>query len=154
MVTVDDVAGALKTRLAATSGYTAAIPGGTWLDRGPDAPAGYPYLVLKIEPGEAELFSGSASLQPFTVTLAAYCPVGASGVNVATVEQVLNTAMASQAGNAALQAANLRNAGDKILHCLPVRPGGKYDLTMREGRDVFAVGLTVSVLCESDRSAS
>lgn len=154
MVTVDDLADAIGDRLAATTNYSTYVPGGTWLGRAPATPADYPYVVMEIDAGDAEVSSGSLSLQRFEVRVSAYCPVGDASTNINAVSQTLNTALASAAGNTALQGASLRNAGDKILHAIPVSPEGEYAPSLREGRDVWRAGLAVSVLCQSDRSVA
>jgi hypothetical protein len=154
VVTVDDIAGAVGARLAATTGFTTAVPGGIFLGRAPATPADHPYAVIEVDPGDAEVFSGDLSVQRFEVRVGVYCPVGDSGVNVGTVEQLLNTALASSAGNTAMQGSSLRNATDKILHSIPVRPEGEYAPSLREGRDVWRAGVAVGVLAQSDRGVA
>ena len=145
MVTLDDVAGIVKAQLAAQSGYNTTLPGGSWFDRGPDTPAGYPYDVFKIEAGLSELTSGGAYVQRFTVRVAGYCPLGDSGVNVQLV---------SVAAQTALLAASLRNASEKVLAGVPSSARGEYAPTLRDGKDVWIAGLTVDLIVQGDRGAA
>lgn len=154
MITPDDIAGAVFARVAATGGYATYLPGLAWFDAGPDAPGGYPYAVFKVEARPAEVTSGSAYVQAFSVRVAAYAPVGGSGVDVAATQQFLNTALAGDAALAALRGASLRNGSEKVLHARPVTPAGAFDRTVREGRDVFVCGLAVEVVAQGDRSVS
>lgn len=154
MVTQDDVAALVLARTAATSGFSDAVPGGAWYDRGPDVPTAYPYVVFKIEPGPVESFSGDLHLKQFSVRAAAYCPVGQSGVNQQTVQQSLNTALVSTAANAWFQAQALRNATDLCLHGLPAGDGGSHARELREGRDVFTPVVSVDLMFQSDGSVA
>lgn len=154
MVTVDDIAAVVKARLAAVPGQDATCPGGHWFDRGPDEPSGYPYDVFEVEAGAVEQFSGAAYLQKFTVTLAGYCPVGGTGVDVQAVEKLFHDALVSEEATAALRATALRNATEKVLHAKTLRDSGEYEETLREGRDVFAAGLVAEVLVQGDGSVS
>lgn len=153
MVTADDVADLVKARLEATSGYATALPGKGWWDRGPDEPS-YAYEVHTIEGGEKELFSGAAYLQPWTLSFAAYCPIGETGVNPQAVEQLLNSAFGTDAANTALQAVALRNATEKVLHCLPRVDSASFASTLRDGRDVFVIGAVYELLIQGDKSVS
>lgn len=154
MVTVDDIAKVVSDRLKAVIGQDTTCPGGHWFDRGPDNPASYPYDVFRVEAGEAEQFSGAIYVQHFTVTIAGYCPMGASGVDTQAVEQLFHNALVSESATAALRSATLRNATDKVLHAKPVRGTGEFDETLREGRDVFVAGLVADVLIQGDGSVS
>ena len=154
MVTLDDVAGIVKAQLAAQSGYNTTLPGGSWFDRGPDTPAGYPYDVFKIEAGLSELTSGGAYVQRFTVRVAGYCPLGDSGVNVQLVSQLFHAALVSVAAQTALLAASLRNASEKVLAGVPSSARGEYAPTLRDGKDVWIAGLTVDLIVQGDRGAA
>jgi len=154
VVTVDDIAGAVGGRLAATAGWSAAVPGGVHLGRGPDSPTDYPYAVVDVVPSDAEVFSGDISLQRFEVRVGVYCPSGDPAGGAKTAGELLNLALASSAGNAAMQASALRNANDKILHCLPRRPEGDFADPLRGGRDVWRAGVVTDVLTQSDRGVA
>ncbi len=152
MVTVDDVAGAVKARADAVNAFTAAVPGKAWFATGPDAPDAVPYLVFTVEPGEAKVASGSAYLQPFIVRLAGYAPVGASGVNPNAVSQAVDACFGTAAGQTAMKATVLRSATERILHSRPLAPSGTFDKDRREGRDVFIAGASFELLTMGDRS--
>lgn len=154
MVTPDDVAAAIQTRCAATAAVAAAIPGGVWYPAGPDAPAAYPYAVLKVEAGEARLTSGDLYTQPFTAKVSAYVPVGAGGCDPAAVSRALADALAVGPAAAALRAAPLRNPGERVLHARPLAPSGENAPESREGRDVFRAGLAVELLVQGNRGVA
>lgn len=154
MITVDDIAGAVKARCDAVTNFTTAVPGAAWFGTGPDAPAGYPYLVFTVEAGEARVASGTAYVQAFVAKLAAYAPVGASGVNPQNVAKALDECFGTAAGQTAMKASVLRNAAERILHSRPLAPSGAFDKSRREGRDVFVVGAGYELLAQGDRSAS
>lgn len=155
MVTIDDMGKVVTDRQAAVAGYSTTLPGKAWFGRGPsDDPAGYPYSVAQIEFGAAKNDSGGGYTQPWTVRLAAYAPVGATGVNPQTVEQLFNNALVSTAAIAALRATALRNTGDKIISSKLVPGKGEYAKELREGRDVFVCGLTAEILVQGDKGAT
>jgi len=153
MVSVVDVGKAVETRLSALPAFAAAVPGGAYLDRGPDEPTAYPYEVHKVErSGDAEVTSGAAYVQAFRVTLVAYCPVpAADAVAPAAVGAALFAATCSADGQAALKATPLRNPGERVLHCRPLAPSGRFDQSLRQGKDVFVCGLEVEILVQGDR---
>ena len=152
MVTINDVAAALMTRFAAATGYSAAVPGGTWFNRGPDTPADYPYTVFTIEAQDPLLTLEAAYFQDFIVTATAFCPVGDSGTNVATVEQVLFTALGSDAANTAFTSASLRNSGEAFIDCELAIPSEDYAEPLSSARDVAAARLSVRLTARGDRS--
>jgi hypothetical protein len=154
VITFDDIAELVHGRFATEDAGWLTAPGKQWTGRGPDAPDGHPYLVSQVEAGPEKATSGAAYTQGWTVRTAAYCPVGAAGVDIAAVEQLLNAALASADAMAALRAAALRNATEKVLSAKVVPGKGEYARELREGRDVFAAGLTVELLVQGDRSAS
>lgn len=153
MVTVDDVAKVVGDRLAAVAAYVSAVPGGSWFGRGPDAPS-YAYTVFQVEAARRQDFSGDATVQAFTVRLATYAPVGASGVDPQAIQQSMGDALTSAAGVAALQVMSLRNASEKVLAGRSIRLDGSFAPTAREARDVFVCGMVVEILVQGDRSVT
>lgn len=154
MINVDDVAALILARTQAVATFTSAVPGKAWLDQGPDTPDGYPYWVFKLKAGQAEVFSGTAYKQAWVVEGMAYCPVGATGVNLQNVQQALAACFVTDAGKAAMKAAALRSATEKVLHTRPLQPAGQFDKTLREGRDVALVGYAFEVLVQGDKGAN
>jgi hypothetical protein len=154
MVTVDDVADVVKDRLAAHAAFGTAVPGGAWFGRGPDEPAGHPYTVFQVEAARRQDTSGDAYVQAFTVRLAAYAPVGATGVNPQSVQTATGDALASTTGNAALQVMALRNASEKVIQGRVLRLDGSFAPTAREARDVFACGRVVELLVQGDKGVT
>lgn len=146
MVTPDDVAKVVLDRLAAVTSSSTICPGGHWFDRGPDDPAGYPYDVFRVEAGPARIVSEFYCFQSWTIRLAGYAPVGETGVTVANVEKLFLDALITDAANTALRAVSLRNTGEAVIHGLQSAAEGRYDPTLREGRDVFVAGLTAELL--------
>lgn len=152
MVTADDVAKVVAGRLALQSG---SLPGGGWFGRAPDEPAGYPYAVFRVEPQEAEFHTGDRYTQKFRVRAVVFTAQGQAGNDANVAAQTLQTALGTQAANAAMMATALRNATEKIVGVLPSLPGqGEYESILRSARDVFASALTVEVLVQGDRSVS
>jgi hypothetical protein len=154
VVTLDDVAALVHARLNGTADSAQTCPGGHWFGRGPDEPAGYPYDVFQIEAGAAEQFSDSVYLQTFTVRLAGYCPVGAVGVKVDAVARLFKDAFVTDLAVSELRELPLRNRTEKVIHARPARDAGEYERELREGRDVFATGLTVELVIQGDSSAN
>lgn len=154
MVTIDDIAGAVKARLAAVSGQATTCPGGHWFDRAPDAPDGYPYDVFRVRSAQSTPTTGGGYVQIFTVELAGYCPIGDTGVNTQSVQQLFNDALVSSAAVTALQAVSLRNATEKILAGRLADEEGRYDRSQRQGRDVFVAGMTAELIVQGDRSVT
>ncbi len=133
MITLDDLAAGVKARCAAAAEFAAALPGGAWHDRGPDAPAGN-YAVFKLElAGEPEFDSSGAYLQGYTLRVAAYSYLGESP---ATAPQATQLALASALNAGPSSWAALR-AG-RVMSCLPKGYDGEHADRLREGRDVFA----------------
>lgn len=156
MVTIDDIAGAVLSVLAADTGFAASVPGQAWFDRAPDTPAAYPYAVFHLHAAAAGQSFEAAYVQTFTLAVAAYVPQSteASPADPPGVQEALFAALATQAGESALQGVALRNASERILHSRPVVPSGQYAQQLRDGRDVFACGLSVELLVQGDRSVS
>lgn len=154
MITPDDIGVLLKARFAATSAFGTAVPGGAWFGRGPDTPDAYPYAVHQIEATPAVTFTADAYIQKFTVKVAAYAPVGDSGVNPNTVAQAMYAALCTTAAQALFQAAGMRNPNEHVLHARPVSPTGEFADKLRDGKDVFVCGLSVELLCQGDRSVA
>lgn len=147
MVTVDDVAAYIGGRLLAVSGIETVLPGGAWFDRGPDVPAGYPYAVFKVTGEAPEWNSGNLYTHNFRVQIAAYAPVGLSGVDIQNVQK----AMLKIAWDTTV---SLRNATEKVLSVRPSGNDPRNDTVLRGGRDVFISGQTYDVLVQGDRSVS
>jgi hypothetical protein len=156
MVTVDDIAGAVTSVLAANSTFTTSVTGGAWFERAPDMPPSYPYAVFHIKAAPAVLSFEDAYFQTFTLTIAAYVPQGlnTSPSDPPGVQEAIFTAAVTETANAAFQAYELRNSTEHIMHSIPAVPSGQYDRTLRDGRDVFACGLTSEILVQGDRSVS
>jgi hypothetical protein len=156
MVTIDDIAGAVSTVLAANTGFSNSVPGQSWFERAPDTPASYPYAVYQLKAAPAGLSFEDAYFQAFTLTIAAYVPQGTetSPANPPGVQEALFEALVTENANSAFQGLNLRNASERILHSKPLAPSGQYAQQLRDGRDVFACGLTVEILAQGDRSIS
>ncbi len=156
VVTIDDIAGAVSSVLAANTGFASSVPGQTWFERAPDTPASYPYAVFHLKAAPAGLSFEDAYFQAFTLTIAAYVPQGTeiSPADPPGVQEALFEALVTDNANAAFQAVSLRNASERILHSKPLAPSGQYVQQLRDGRDVFACGLTVEILIQGDRSVS
>lgn len=148
MILTEDINTVAATALNAQS----ALAGKAWPERGPDEPAAYPYVVFTATAADAETFSGAAYVQKWRLRAAAYIPVGSpSPVVVVDVLKALATALAIS--TAAVVAA-LRNAGEAVLHTIPVTGDEEYTPQLRAGKDVLAAGLTVELLCRGDRSVA
>lgn len=156
MVTIDDIAGAVLSVLSADGGFTSSIPGLAWFERAPDTPAAYPYAVFHLKAAPAGLTFESNYIQAFTLSIAAYVPQSteASPADPPGVQEALFAALAAQSAETAFQALTFRNAGERVMHCKPLVPSGQYAQQLRDGRDVFACGLTVELLVQGDRSVS
>ena len=154
MVTIDDVAGAVLSVLAADSGFATSVPGQAWFERAPDTPAAYPYAVFHLRAATAGLSFESNYVQAFTLTIAAYVPQSteASPSDPPGVQEALFTALATDAAETVFKSVALRNASELVLHCKPGAPSGQYAQQLRDGRDVFACGLTVELLVQGDKS--
>lgn len=156
MITIDDVAGAVLSVLNASAAFAAAVPGQVWFERAPDMPSAYPFAVFHLHAATAGLSFEDAYTQAFTLSIAAYVPQGAesSPSDPPGVQEALFSALASEAANTAFQALALRNASERILHGKPLAPAGQYARQLRDGRDVFACGLTTEILVQGDRSVA
>jgi len=133
-VTLDDIAAAFKARFAASPRFAAAVPGGGWLDGfTPDTPDAYPYAVLTLTTTGVEYRSDRAELIDVKADLAAYCPVGAAGVDPGAVQLAMSDAV-----DANPTAWPPLPAGE-VLHGLPLGYDGKAAADRREGRDVLVV---------------
>ena len=154
MITVDDIAGVVLARLAATDPGNTICPGGHWFDRGPDAPAGYPYDVFKIEARPPRMTTGAPYDGVFVVRIAGYCPLGDSGVNPQAVEQLFHNALLTLAACTAMLALSLRNVTERVLVGRPSTAKGEFDRTLRQGKDVFVAGITVELVVQGDRSVA
>jgi hypothetical protein len=154
MITPDDISALVLARYTATAAFGTAVPGGGWFGRGPDTPTAYPYAVHQIEPDPAITFTADLYVHKFTVKVAAYAPVGASGVNPQNVALAIFGSLCTTAAQTAFQAASMRNATEKVLHARPVAPRGEFAEKLREARDVFVCGLAVELLCQGDKSVA
>jgi hypothetical protein len=156
MVTIDDVAGAVAGVLGADTGFAGAVPGRAWFERAPDTPPSYPYAVYHLKAVPAALSFEDAYTQAFTLTIAAYVPQGTETrpADPAGVQEALFQALATEGANASFQGTALRNASERVLHSKPRVPSGQYAQQLRDGRDVFACGLTVEILVQGDRSVA
>lgn len=156
MVTVDDIAGAVSSVLTTNTAFTTAIPGQAWFERAPDTPPAYPYAVYHIKAANAELSFEDVYVQKFTLTIAAYVPQGSesSPSDPPGVQEALSEALVTETANATFQGIAFRNVGERILHSILLAPSGEYARQLRDGRDVFACGLTVEILIQGDRSVS
>jgi hypothetical protein len=156
MVTIDDIAGAVSTVLAANTVFANSVPGQAWFERAPDTPASYPYAVFHLKAAPAGLSFEDAYFQAFTLTIAAYLPQGAetSPADPPSVQEALFEALVTENANSTFQGLSLRNASERILHSKPLAPSGEYAQQLRDGRDMFACGLTVEIFVQGDRSVS
>lgn len=150
MITPDDVAKVVGDRAAGVANFTTYVPGGCFFDRGPDTPGSYPYVVFKLEMGDLKVTSGSAYVQNCRVRIAAYSPVGTGTPQ--SIALAFFECYGTQAANTALIAVAFRNATEKVLHCKPVNAPAAFDPHLRDGQDVFVVGLTFDLLLQGDRS--
>ncbi len=156
MVTIDDIAGAVSSVLAADTGFSGSVPGQAWFERAPDTPATYPYAVFHLKAATAGLSFEDAYTQAFTLVIVVYVPQGieTSPANSPGVQEILFSALVTENANSNFQGLSLRNASERILHAKPLTPSGQYAQQLRDGRDVFACGLTVEILVQGDRSVS
>lgn len=152
MIRAGDISAAVRSALEAAPTWATLCPGGYWYDRGPDDPDGYPYVVAKVERGETRKTSGDAGTVRFTVRVAAYCPVGASGVDPDALEGLVLVTLADRTE----PGWSLRGemVGERVLHTVNATDGGRYDPAMRGGRDVFAAGVSVELLCQENRGTN
>lgn len=148
------MSGTVGTRIAATTGYSTALPGGIHFARGPDVPADYPYGVYTIEPGPMKATFEGHYFQTFTVSVAAFCPVGDASTDVHAVEKFLLRALAGDEAETAFRAASLRNSGEQYVGSQIVQPEGEYVEPLASARDVFAAGVTMEVTALGVRSAA
>lgn len=130
MITLDDLAAGVRDRAAAAPEIAAALPGGLFLDRGPERPAGA-YAVFTLErAGDPEWFSDGSYLQAFTLRVVAY------------TSQDRGTPAAAQLALAAAfnpqptPWAALRKG--RVLSGMPQGYDGRHAPDLREGLDVFA----------------
>lgn len=154
MITVDDIAKVVTDRLAAVASVGTAIPGGCYFGRGPDPTSSYPYGVFQVEAGAADLLFESHYLQSFNVPFSVYAPIGASGSDPNAVAEALLQALAGDSANTAFRSASLRNSSETILASRLSIPSGSYTDRLREARDVFQVGLEVTIDACGDRSVN
>jgi hypothetical protein len=146
VVTVDDIATVVLTRLAAVAGHATTCPGLHWFARGPDEPAGYPYDVFQVEAGPARYTLGDFYTQTFTVRWSAYCPAGEVGVSAQNAEKLFADALLTDAANIALRAVALRNANENVLEGRQSTAKGEFAPALREARDVFLAGVTADLI--------
>jgi hypothetical protein len=133
MVMLDDLCAAVLARTQGAPAFALALPGGAWLDRGPDTPTGA-YAIFSFErSGDPEWISDGTYLADFTLRIVAYAPQGATP---ASTPQAAQQAMAAAINVNPTAWAPLR-AGFVNL-CLPMGYDGKHDPSLRQGKDVFA----------------
>src|SRR5580698_9436035 len=101
MVTIDDIAGAVSSVLAASTGCASAVTGQAWFERAPDTPASYPYAVFHLKAAPAGLSFEDAYFQAFTLTIAAYVPQGSETTpsDPPGVQEALFEALATENAN-------------------------------------------------------
>lgn len=156
MVTLDDISAAVKARCAASSEFAAALPGGLWLDRGPDAPAG-DYAIMTLErAGQPEWDSGGVYLQDWTLRIVTYVVLGLRPDRETPLEAA--DANPAQAAQLALAAAINPNPtswdalrAGSVNCCLPQGYDGKHEPELRESKDVFAAAGQWGLLIEGTR---
>ncbi len=133
MVTLDDIAAGVRSRCTALAQFATALPGGLWLDRGPDTPTG-DYAIFTLErAGEPEFDSAGEYLQPWTLRMVGYTVQGLTG---GSTPQQVQLAMDAAITPGPTSWDDLR-AGN-VNCCLPQGYDGKHESRLREGKDVFA----------------
>ncbi len=144
MVTLDDIAAAVLARCRQAPAFTAALPGGAFLDRGPDNPGGA-YAVFTFEhEGEAEWISDGTYLQGFTLRMVAYTVQGTETSSPQQAQLGMSAALNPQGFPwAALRAGTINIA-------LPRGYDGKYAPELRGGKDVFAAAGQWHLLIEGN----
>lgn len=150
MITPDDVSSLVGDRTAAVANYAAAVPGGTFFDRGPDAPSDYPYMVFKLEFGELVTTSGPLYTQNVRVRSAAYSVPGQGSPQ--DVALALFECFGTVDANTAI-VGTLMRGNDKPLSCRAAISRGEFEKTLRNGQDVFLCGLTFDILFQGDRGS-
>lgn len=144
MITLDDLAAAVKSRLDAAPAVANALPGGTYFDRGPDQPAGA-YAVFTLErEGETEWFSDGSYLQGYVLRVACYTCQGRGDPAAAQL------ALAAALNPQPVPWATLR-AG-VVMSCLPRGYDGKHAPDLREGKDVFAAAGQWALIVDGNRT--
>ena len=145
MVTVDDIAAAVKGRCAGSAAFVAAVPGGAYFER-PDEDAAAPYAVFGLDRADdPEFDSGGGYTQGFTLRMAVYSVVGTSDPQAAQLgmADALNT---SPTDWAALRAG-------RVLHGLPRGYDGRFDPKLRNSADVFVSAAQWALLVEGNLEA-
>lgn len=146
-MTLDDIAAAVRARCVATASFTAALPGGAWLDRGPEEPAG-DYAVFTLErAGEPEFDSSGTYLQDWTLRMVAYTVAGKVGSGTPQAAQL---AMVAAINPLPTSWTSLRDG--RVNICLPAGYDGKHEPTLREGKDVFAAAGQWKLLVEGNHA--
>jgi len=127
MVTLDDLAAAVKARFDAGTDYKAAAPGGMWFGRANEG-AAVPYGVFTLEAeGPAQRLTDGTMVQNYALRVGVYSDQGV------TDPQAIQLGMAK-----ALPVTGWVDLRDgKVVHCLPRPFTGKFDPQLRSARDVF-----------------
>ena len=135
----------MRARCAASAAFALALPGGAWLGRGPDEPAGaYAVFTLELD-GDPEFCSDGSYTQGYVLRVGAY---SYQGDGAATAPQATQSGMAAALNRDPTDWDALRDG--RVLHCLPKGYDGRFDERLREGRDVFVSGGRWVILIEGD----
>lgn len=154
MITLDDLAAAVVARCAASAAFTAALPGGAWLDRGEDEPTGaYAVFTLALE-GEPEWFSDGSYLRSYTLRMAAYtaqgvAPTADPAQSQPSSPQAVQLAMADALNPGPTSWPALRAGSVNI--CLPRGYDGRHSEKLRGGKDVFVAAGQWMITVEGTR---
>ncbi len=151
MITSDDMAKAVTVRIAANGTAATIFPGSWWFNRGPDNPAGYPYLIFELKAQRKMIWSGSVYGQEWELRCRAYADDQTKTVGV---EQLLETLFGTDAANVAMRASTFRTAADGIEHCLPAEQSESYAPDLRGGKDVLVGAATYSILIRGTKAAA
>ena len=144
MVTLDDIAAAVRARCDGSAPFTSAVPGKAWHERVEEGAAA-PYALFNIErDGQPEFQSDGSFVQAYTVRMAVYSDADAG-------PQAAQLAMAAALNADPTGWAPLR-AGS-VMHCLPRGYDGKFDPKLRAAQDVFVSGGQWALLIEGNAGA-
>lgn len=129
MITIDDIAAAVKSRCDANAAFIAAIPGLSWFARA-DEQATEPYAVFTIEPdGTPDYDTAGLMVAKYLLRMGVYSDQGKSGHDPQAIQLAMAGALPVTGWSA------LRDG--KVMHCLPRPFGGRFSPVLRAARDVF-----------------
>lgn len=129
MITLDDIASAVKGRCDANAAFIAAIPGKAWFGQA-DEQADAPYAVFTLDAEGQPIYQTDGTMgQKYALKMGVYADQGKSGHDPQAIQLAMAGALPVTGW------ADLRSG--KVVHCLPRPFAGRFAPQLRGARDVF-----------------